>query len=190
MEPNNNDRVGRGFYELKLGLAPYVLQKFYSHHKNNTLEELKEILNRNQPRSPQQAQNNLRDMDPVQKILQEIPNLTDSGNLTSEQYAEIFESMDVLLLLQVMVNSWRDVFRSSLNDDPLSNAHALIRIRNQWAHQVEFDKRKARHAVESMYFLLRSIAARESSERTTTRLNEIDNLCKLPSITTSVNLIG
>ena len=83
----NNERVGKGLWLLKTGLAPVVDRHFTSRYQSRfTLPELQRIFA------------NGREMADIEAEAQ-----------GGKRY---FDAMDAAALLKVMANSWNDVFRA------------------------------------------------------------------------------
>ena len=76
-------------------------------------------------------------------------------------------SWDVPKLLRTMsVNElWKPVFSKVLSTTERSYAFALINVRNNHAHNEPFDCDEAKHALDTMRFLLKAVGANDQAKR-------------------------
>ena len=141
----HNDWVGRGLWELRSGLAPFVERHFAAQYPGTMLEELEAVF---------------RDRDgTTSREWREIEN--DARRFRTSY----FQVMDVAALLRVMVNSWNEVFKSTnetLGPAEQSLARNLKDYRNDWAHQKSFGAEGANRALDSVQRLLSAIGAQQA----------------------------
>ena len=129
MNGANSERIGKGMELLKVGLLPFVSNRFIDHYKEhgNTqliLPELKKIL---------------------------ADEYLDPGRP--------FRGMDAAALLKVMWSSWNDVFRATLGHPERSLVSELRAVRNNWAHQKPFSDENAYRALDSVHRLLSAVSS-------------------------------
>lgn len=141
----HNDWVGRGLWELRSGLAPYVERHFTALYPGRVLDELQALFRERDGTTSWEWRNIERD---AQRFR-----------------SSYFEVMDVAALLRVMDNRWNEVFKST--PESLGPAEQdLVRHsrshRNDWAHQRRFGGEEANRALDSMHRLLSAIGAQQA----------------------------
>lgn len=140
-----NDWVGRGLWELRAGLAPYVERCFTAKYPGRVTNEL-EVVFRNRDGT-------------VSLDWQEIER--DAGRLGVSS----FQVMDVAALLRVMDHCWNEVFRGAsdyVGPSERDRVKELRRCRNDWAHQKRFSAEGAARSLDTMHRLLSAIDATQS----------------------------
>ncbi len=141
----SNDWVGRGLWELRIGLAPYVERYFTAKYPGRVTNELETVF---------------RNRDGTASLdWQEIER--DSGRLGVSS----FQVMDAAALLRVMDHCWNEVFRGTsdyVGPSERDRVKELRRCRNDWAHQRRFSTEGAVRSLDAMHRLLSAIDATQA----------------------------
>ncbi len=77
------------------------------------------------------------------------------------------QEWDVAALLNVMIWSWKDIFRQSLGRNERNWTGELLEARNGWAHQERFSSEDTERALDTAARLLTAISATESADEIT-----------------------
>ena len=71
---------------------------------------------------------------------------------------------DTQLLLQVMINFWKQVFESTLGKNGRNMVGELVDIRNRWAHQKAFNTADALRGIDTIQRLLNAVSSDKANE--------------------------
>ena len=95
------------------------------------------------------------------QALAQAARLVESGR---QIFNKPFAGWDVALLLRLMWDAWRDVFRNVLGQAERTLVSELRDVRNKWAHQEPFSTDDAYRAMDSAARLLNAISASQAAD--------------------------